>query len=136
MTLATIVHIFAFFMLFAIGCVIIQFVVNAIPYDRYDEQTCEVYKFTVDEDDVHEEKEPSIPVQSKSNSRKPKSNQQFVAGESIDSVQFSKRASVTNKQKDTKPSNIKEFTLPDGSVIYINTDKTEMEVKDASDYFK
>ena len=71
--------------------------------------------------------------------KKPKFTQQFTAGETVDSTQFDKRAVSSKKQEESKPSipsNIKEFTLPDGSVIYINTDKTEMEVNDASDYFK
>lgn len=72
-------------------------------------------------------------------SKKKKFNEQFTAGESIDSSAFNTRAKTVKKkiEPDTSaPSNIKEFTLPDGSVIYINTDKTEMEVNDASDYFK
>ena len=138
MTLATIVHIFIFLILFALACVVIQCIVNAIPYDRYEEYP-KVYQFVCDEDVVDEEEESAVPVQPERTGKKSKFNQQFVAGDSVDSAQFSKRASATKKKQEAKPSvpsNIKEFTLPDGSVIHINTDKTEMEVNDASDYFK
>jgi hypothetical protein len=30
------------------------------------------------------------------------------------------------KKEESLPTNIKELTLPDGSVVYINTDETEM----------
>ena len=67
--------------------------------------------------------------------REPSAPPCFPASSSQEHKQAKKHTSNTT-QKQPIPSNIKEFTLPDGSVIYINTDKTEMEVNDASDYFK